>query len=63
MVPWLIIIVASLIVILGIVMVVISYKNKGKAVKKNFVYNSLNNKKFLTISQLKKEIKKMGFNI
>ena len=40
-----------------------SYKNKGKAVKKNFVYNSLNNKKFLTISQLKKEIKKMGFNI
>ena len=39
------------------------YKNKGKAVKKNFVYNSLNNKKFLTITQLKKEIKKMGFNI
>ena len=39
------------------------YKNKGKAVKKYFVYNSLNNKKFLTITQLKKEIKKMGFNI
>ena len=33
MVPWLIIIVASLIVILGIVMVVISYKNKGKTKK------------------------------
>ena len=37
------------------------YKNKGKKVKKNFVYNSLNNKKFLSVSQLIDKVKKLGF--
>ncbi len=39
------------------------YKNKGKKVKKNFVYNSLNNKKFLSVSQLIDKVKKLGFKI
>ena len=35
-------------------------KNKGRRVKKNFVYNSFNNPRYLSMSELSKEIKKIN---